>query len=101
MKIPKEIRYSGLVWKIEESEPVSNEGNVFGSTHFRKQKIFIDPSENQLKKEQTFLHELMHVVWDVAGFNIRYKDQKNLEEEVVTAMSHGLYGLMRDNNLLK
>lgn len=102
MKILKSVKVGGLVYEVVESADIANEGNVWGSTHMKKQKIFLDPDEKDQKKEQTFLHEIMHAVWEGAGLNARYsKDQPKLEEEIICALSHGLFQVLKDNDLLK
>lgn len=101
MKIPKKLKIGGFIWSVEESEKVSNEGEVFGSTHFKKQRIFIDPSETQQKKEHTLIHEILHAIWWQTGLNNRYKDKKEMEEEIIQAVAHGLYQVLKDNSLLK
>ena len=102
MKIPKKIKIRAFVYTVTENQDVANEGNVFGSTHLRRQKIFIEPSETQQKKEHTFIHEIIHAVWNQIGLNTRVnKDNPKLEEEIIDGLSHGLYQVLKDNNLLK
>lgn len=101
MKIPTTLKIGGFLWKINQSQAVANEGNAFGSTHARQQQIFIEPSETQQKKEHVLIHEAMHAIWWQAGLNSRYKDQKNVEEEIIDALSMGLYQVLKDNNFLK
>ena len=102
MKIPKTLKIGGFIWTVEESEKIANEGNVFGSTHSRKQRIFLEPNESRQKKEHTLIHEIMHALWWQAGLNSRYKkDENKFEEEIVDALSNGLYQVLKDNNFLK
>lgn len=102
MKIPRNIKIGGFNWEVKQSGEISTESSTFGSTHTQKQKIFIDPTETQQKKEQTFIHEVMHAIWWQVGLNTRYKgEQKHMEEEIVDAMSHGLYQVLKDNNMLR
>lgn len=102
MKIPKQIKIGGLVYTIEKSEKVTNEGGNFGSTHHRKQRIFLDPSETVQMSENTFVHEILHAIWYQAGLKSRYqKDHPGFEEEVVDALSNGLYQVLKDNKMLK
>lgn len=101
MKIPKTLKIGGFMWKIHQNQHVSNEGNSFGSTHTRHQNIFIEPSETQQKKEHTLLHEVMHALWWQTGLSSRYKEDKKIEEEVIDAISSGLYQVLKDNKMLK
>lgn len=100
MKIPNKIKVLGFDWIVDENQNVANEGGVFGSTHHRKQIIFIDPSETQQKKEHTLIHEILHTIWWQTGLTERFKKIENLEEEVVQTLAHGLYHVLKDNNLL-
>jgi hypothetical protein len=101
MIIPTKLKIQGFDWQVEESKDVSSEGNCFGSTHSHSQKIFIDPTTTTQKKEHTVIHEIMHAIYWQTGLGIRYKEQKILEEEIVSAISHGLYQVLKDNDLLK
>lgn len=97
--IPSSLRIGGFDWLIEENAEVTNEGNAFGTTHHGKQRMFIDPSETQQKKKHTLVHEIMHAIWWQSGLGVRYgeKNHPKLEEEVVAALSMGMYQVLRDN----
>ena len=98
MKIPKKIKIGGFIWEVCENQDVNNEGDVFGSTHYKKQKIFIEPFGNvtEQKREQTLLHEILHVVWWQTGLNRRITE-KGLDEEIIHTLSMGLYQVLKDN----
>lgn len=100
MKIPKKLKINGFDWEVIESQDTANEGNCFGSTHFSTQKIFLEPSATRQKKEQAFIHEILHAIWwqQCVG---NATDDKTLEEKVISAMSFGLYQVLKDNNMLK
>jgi hypothetical protein len=100
--IPKKIKIGGLIWSVEENKNVCNENDCFGSAHYRNQKIFIEPTETQLKKEHTLLHEIMHAIWWQCGLNERMKEIKGItEEEIITALSFGLYQVIKDNKIIE
>lgn len=101
MKIPKELKIGGFVWIIEDNKDIAHEGQCFGSTHSYSQKIFLDPGQKEEKKQHTVIHEAMHAIWWQSGLGVRYKNTKDLEEEVISAVSMGLYQVLKDNNLLK
>ncbi len=96
MNIQKELKIGGFVFPVIESQEVANEGNAFGSMHFKHQKIFLEPSETIQMKEQTIFHEILHAIWWQSGLSSRYrKNQPNLEEEVIDALSNGLYQVLK------
>lgn len=102
MKIPKQIKISGFMWDIKEDNNVATEGNCFGSTHYRTQNIFIEPTATEQKKEQTLIHEILHAIWWQNGLAERYKgDDSVREEEIIHTLSHGIYQVLKDNNFLK
>jgi hypothetical protein len=102
MKIPKKLKVGGLIYEVKESEEVTYEGAVWGSTHFSNQKIFLEPNEKQQKKEEAFLHEIIHICLFYCGLSKRLKRlDENLEEDLVIAISNQLYQILKDNNLLR
>lgn len=101
MKIPKRLKIGGFIWSVEENDKVAKEGNAYGSTHHTSQSIYLDPTATQQKKEHTLIHEAMHSIWWQSGLNDRYKKTPEIEEEVIQAMAHGLYQVLKDNKLLK
>lgn len=101
MKIPKKLKIIGFEWQVKESQAIADEGNCFGSTHTQNQIIYLEPKSPLQKKEQVLLHEILHAIWWQQGLGIRFKDKKEIEEEVVTTLSQGLYQVLKDNNLLK
>lgn len=101
MKIPNKIKIGAYIYKIKFSEDVANEGDCYGSTHHSTENIFIAPKYSQAKKETTFIHELLHAVFEVAGLNHRF-DTKNKEalptcEDVVRETATVLYQVIKDN----
>lgn len=102
MKIPKQLKIGGLIFEIKESEEIANQSNVWGSTHFKKQKIFLDPSEKQQKKEHTLFHEILHACLWSSGIGDRLRRlDKDLEEDLCASLDSQLYQVLKDNNLLK
>ncbi len=102
MIIPKELKIGGVVWNIQESSDVANEGDCFASTHFRKQKIFIAPDETDQRKEISLFHEIIHVLLHQSGYSERMNEVQGIkEEELAKLFSHGFYQVLKDNDLLK
>lgn len=102
MMFPKKINIGGFDWRIEHSKDIANEGQVFGSTHYRSLKIFIDPMASAQKQEQALLHEIMHAcVWQ-CGLNLRFNNKEIIsEEDVVHSLSMTLYPVLKKLGYLK
>lgn len=100
MNIPKQLKIIGFDWKIKEDRNVAHEGAIHGSTHSYSQTIFLDPDNTKQKQEQTFLHEVIHAIWWQTALGKRFPESK-MEEEIISALSQGLYQVLTDNKLLK
>lgn len=101
MKIPKSLKVSGFTYQVVKDKNVSHEGNAFGSTHLATQRIFIEPDLSKQKEEQTLIHEILHAIWFSSGLAKNKEFTNDKEELIVDALSHGLYQVLTDNNLLK
>lgn len=101
MIIPKKIKIGAYEYKIIYTEDHARIGSFFGEIDNETQKIFLT-SERHIKQqaiEQAFLHEILHGIWKDKG--LHQSDLKDKEEQIVTALSLGLYQVLIDNKLLK
>jgi len=97
MKIPEKIRVEGVtykVFKLSDEEMASlydGEGSVCGITVFTDCKILINNSYCREMQEQTFIHELMHIV-----------DSRidPLTEEQIDTMARRMYSVFKDNKII-
>ena len=96
-KIPKRLKIGGFIWAVKRDNGIAIEGNCYGSTHYKTQTIFVEPEPpcTQQKSEQCLIHEILHAVFWQTGLNDRVEHK--LEEEIVTALAHGLYQVLIDN----
>lgn len=101
MKFPKSLNVGGLSFEIKQSKEVSREGHSYGSTHLYTQHIFLDPELSQQKKEQTFIHEILHAIWNQYGLARNEKFTEKDEELIVDSLANGLYQVLKENGLLK
>jgi hypothetical protein len=101
MKIPEHIKSIGLVWEVKQNKEISREGNCYGSTHHTTQNIYLDPELPDQKKEQTFVHELLHIAWDGSSLSRNKKFESADEEMIVDALANMMYHIFKDNDLLK
>lgn len=101
MEIPTTLHINGLTFNVSVDKNVSREGECYGSIHHYTQNIFLDPEATTERKEQSFLHEILHAIFETSGLHSRYVKQPEMEEEVVTTLANGLYQTLKENNLLK
>lgn len=99
MRIPKKFKIAGMTWTVKYDTAVTHDEGNFGSTHYASQTIYLDPTISKQKQEQTFLHELMHVVFWHFGLTRLFDDKQ--EEIIVNAASNGLYHVLLDNKIME
>lgn len=95
MKIPNKLKIGGHVYSVRITS-VTDEAkgsNNWGRTYHGKGKILIDKEISQTKKEEVFIHELVHCV--------EHFVDSDSKESHVTRFSNGLYQVLKDNKLLK
>ncbi len=98
MKIPNQVKVGGKHYQISYPYLFAEREDRLGQTNNHTNKIFIaDQSGNKPiaieNIEETFFHEIIHAIdWVYNG--------GQLEEEVVSRLSEGLYQVLSDNNLL-
>lgn len=97
LRIPKELKIGGFYWKVEESLEVGIEGNCYGSLHYTTQTIYLDPRTTLQKKQQAFIHEVLHAIWWQTSLS---KTKTLIEEEIIQAVSHMLYQVLLENDLI-
>lgn len=100
MKIPKILKIAGLIWKVQQDKNVTHEGECYGTTHHMYQNIFLDATTTKQKREETFIHEILHGVWEAYGLS-EDKVLKEYAERIVRSMGIGLYQVLNDNHMLK
>lgn len=97
MKIPEKVKIGAHEYKIEFRDDLDDEN--MGVCRPSKLKIFIDERLPQTQQEETFIHECLHAIVSELG---RYTyNQYDEEERDVQSLSHAIYQVLKDNNLLK
>jgi hypothetical protein len=93
MKIPEKIRIGGVDYKITETENLNNgERMLYGEIDFEQSTIKLAPqNQDHQHKSITLWHEILHGIIKNAGLDI-----KN-EEQIVDALSKGVYMVLQDN----
>lgn len=90
------INIGGFDYTVEENNDIAEQGSLFGSTHHNSQKIFIKPNTTKQQKTATLIHEVMHVIWFNTGLRSRDNIREH-EEEIIDALSNGIYQVLKDN----
>lgn len=88
----KAVRILGLDYEIEEVECVSKEELRRGEINFLTNRIRIDKSMPEDLKKQVLIHEMMHAIFDLLGFEDLCTDE-NKVQSIATA----LHQVIRDN----
>lgn len=101
MNIPKKLKIEGMNFSVfvlsaEEMnslKPEDAKGTLCGVTDFEATKILINNSYCQEMKEQTLMHELVHIC---------DSRMNPLTEEQIDNLARRLYAVLKDNpNLFK
>ena len=88
----KTVRILGLDYEIEEVECVSKEELRRGEINFLTNQIRIDRNMPEDLKKQALIHEMMHAIFDLLGFEDLCTDE-NKVQSIATA----LHQVIRDN----
>jgi len=98
MKIPKKVHFAGFDYKVYIVKDLDG-GDSWGRTLQGKGTIHLEKDQSRDKMEQTLIHELVHIALrHTTGWE---KLTSEDEERLVKAWSMNIYGILKDNNLLK
>ncbi|MBN6206375.1 hypothetical protein JYK21_07910 [Ralstonia pickettii] len=90
--IPKQVKIAGIEYNVAEIEGINERFNTLGQINYHKGLIELDSDLSQSRKEQTFVHEILHGCFLEAG----YEEQ---DEEVINRVGIVLYQVLKDNEL--
>ena len=91
----KAVRILGLDYEIEEVECVSKEELRRGEINFLTNRIRIDKSMPEDLKKQVLIHEMMHAIFDLLGF-----EDLCMDENKVQSIATALHQVLRENDNL-
>ncbi len=65
MKVPRQFQLAGIKWTVRENNHLIN----MGECHSQRGIIYLkpDPNYNEVVREQTFCHELVHAILFTMG----------------------------------
>ena len=89
MKIPNKLKVGGHIYKIVFQKTTDLADNDCGKTDRTKGIVAIDKDLIQTEKEETFFHEMIHIM------NTGYKEVE------VDFLAQAIYAILKNNNLLK
>ena len=85
------VKIGPLVYKVVFDGNLTGEEGppIFGAIVISKSTIFVEDLADDQWKRITLLHEIIHAMLDQAG--------QEQNENVINALAHGVYGLLKDN----
>jgi len=89
--IPNSVKVGGLIIKVEQKNNLASNRDKFGEFSFMEQKITIDESLPQDKKEETLIHEILEALNGYYALN--------LEHDKISVLGFGLYQVLKENKL--
>lgn len=90
--LPNEIDVAGIRYKVNQVEGLAAELGLGGQILYEKGIIKIDADMCQDKKEQVLVHEMLHSIFNEAGYDEH-------EEEMINRIGVVLYQVLKNNNL--
>ena len=101
MDIPKKVVIAGKTWKVKCNEKVTKNlaiDGYFGRAVFAFDEINLRGDLSRETREETLLHEVVHIILSNAGITKNLLPDKGDLEAVVEAISCGLYAFLKDND---
>lgn len=90
--LPNKIDVAGINYEIKEVDGLSEEHGLGGQILYEKGIIKIDSDMCQDKKEQIFVHEMLHAVFNESGYDKQ-------DEDMINRLGVVLYQVLKNNNL--
>lgn len=87
MNIPKKLKVGGVVYEVNITDKLELGSQYSGEILRSERKINIRPI---VSKEETFLHEMVHAILYMGGYNEH-------DEQMVEAIAQGLWAVIVDN----
>jgi hypothetical protein len=90
--IPNAVKIAGLEYNVTDVDGLAEHHGLCGQVLYERCLIKLDSSLPADKKEQVFVHELVHGIFEQSGY-----DEQN--EEMVNRLGIVLYQVLKDNKL--
>lgn len=91
MEIPKTVKIAGIIYKVEEVEDLAAIQGIIGRLLEDKAIISLEKSLSKERKEQVFVHEVLHGIFREAGFDSQ-------DEDLINRVAIVLHQVLKDND---
>ena len=88
--LPNNVSIAGITYEIKEEEDMESRYNHLGQILYTRGIINIEKGMSEERKEQIFVHELLHGIFYEAGI----EDQ---DEDMINRVSKILYPVLKEN----
>ncbi|MEC1714749.1 hypothetical protein [Schinkia azotoformans] len=90
--IPRKVNVAGIYYQVLSVPEIDDDPNTMGTCLYHKSIIKLKEGLSNEKKEQTFVHELLHACFNEAGFSEQ-------DEDVINRVGIVLYQVLKDNKI--
>lgn len=98
MKPPDAVLVAPRRWAVDLGDPGLMDGTEDGVTDFDRDRIILKATLAKGSLRDVFLHELLHAIFDQLPTKRELAEvRKDLEEDIVYALTPRLIALLRDN----
>ena len=91
--IPNSVNVAGVEYEVKEVQGINDRFNTLGMVNYAKSLIELESDMSPTKKEQIFVHEILHACFSEAGFDEQ-------DEDMVNRVSIVLYQVLKNNKLI-
>lgn len=88
--IPKKVRVAGIEYGVAEIEHFQRDNDLLGQILYTHGIIKLDSAIANDRKEQVFIHELLHGIFFEAGI-------EEQDEDMINRVAIVLYQVLKDN----
>lgn len=90
--IPSTVKVAGITYSIEETEKLKERYDLLGQILYQRGLIQLEKDLPSDRKEQVFVHEILHACFYEAGF-------EEQDEDMINRLGIVLYQVLKQNNL--
>lgn len=90
--VPNKVMVAGIGYDVIQVDEIDDDPSILGMCLYSKSLIKIRANMSQDKKEQIFVHEMLHACFNEAGFDEQ-------DEDVINRVGIVLYQVLKNNNL--